>query len=150
VRVGADWEWVNHALKRSLAAFELPFEGWTSLAAGADQAFANAVLDCGGALVAVIPIAGYEKFFPTDLDLREYLRLLDASARTIRLDNPNPALAFLNAGKRIVDECTTIIAIWDGGPSRGPGGTADIVRYARELGRSVIVLDPLTRSATGP
>lgn len=37
-----------------------------------------------------------------------------------------------------------LIAIWDGEPARGPGGTADIVTFARELKRPLIVIDPTT------
>ncbi len=147
-RAGADWAWVAQELKHTLATFPLPFEGWTSLAAGADQVFAQAVLDRGATLVTVIPIVGYERFFDTEKDLFQYRRLLDTSQRTIRLDNPDPSGAFLKAGKRIVDECPSLIAIWDRAPSRGVGGTADVVAYARQLGRSITVLDPIARSTT--
>ena len=81
-------------------------------------------------------------------DLREYRRLLAESKRSIQLDNPEPSHAFLNAGKRIVDECKSIIAVWDGEPSKGLGGTADIVEYARSLERSLTILNPITRKTT--
>jgi hypothetical protein len=34
-----------------------------------------------------------------------------------------------------------LLAVWNGEPSRGRGGTAEIVGYAREIGRPVIIID---------
>jgi hypothetical protein len=39
----------------------------------------------------------------------------------------------------LVDE---VIAIWDGQPARGYGGTADVVRYAENVGVAVRVVWP--------
>lgn len=145
-RDGADWAWVAQELARIIAAHKLPIEGWTSLAAGADQAFARAILDRGGALVAVIPIVEYERFFERAEDVQEYRRLLDASRRIIQLDDPDPGGAFFCAGRRIVEECSSLIAVWDGEPSKGHGGTADIVAYARTRGEAILVINPISRS----
>lgn len=147
-RAGAHWKWVAQELKRTLDKVPLPFEGWTSLAVGADQMFAQACLNRGGKLVTVIPIADYERFFESEPARLGYLSLLASSARIVRLDHPDPSSAFLVAGRHIVNECRWLIAIWDGAPSRGVGGTADIVAYARSLGRAVTVLDPLVKSTT--
>jgi len=144
-RAGADWSWTREELDRILAGCQLPLEGWTSLAGGADQVFALAVLERGGTLVAVIPIPGYERFFDSESDLLQYRRLLVGSQRILYLNHADPEIAFSNAGRRIVEECDLIIAVWDGAPSKGLGGTADAVKYAHEVGRSVIALDPVKR-----
>ena len=44
-------------------------------------------------------------------------------------------------GKKVVDACEILIAIWDGKPSRGNGGTAEIVNYALEQGRTILRID---------
>jgi hypothetical protein len=148
-REGADWVWVEQELMRVLAGSAPLLEGWTSLATGADQVFARAILYCRGSLVAVVPIIGYERFFEQGEDLLEYHRLRAASRRVIQLDNPEPNYAFLAAGRHIVDECASLIAIWDGALSKGLGGTADVVAYAQSLGRAILVLDPIRRSSKG-
>jgi hypothetical protein len=41
-----------------------------------------------------------------------------------------------------------VIAVWDGEPTRGKGGTADIVSYARDRGVHLVHLNPLDYSVT--
>jgi hypothetical protein len=41
-----------------------------------------------------------------------------------------------------VDLSDLLIAVWDGKEAKGKGGTADIVRYARERDTEVVVLWP--------
>jgi len=52
--------------------------------------------------------------------------------------------AYLNCGVETVNACDVFLALWDGEPARGRGGTAEVVAYARELGRPLIVIDPAT------
>jgi hypothetical protein len=35
-----------------------------------------------------------------------------------------------------------LVAIWDGKPARGLGGTGDVVRYAQEKGTAVSIVWP--------
>ena len=44
------------------------------------------------------------------------------------------------AGRYVVDHCDVLIALWDGKPSRGKGGTAEIIEYARKRGRPLIIV----------
>jgi hypothetical protein len=60
---------------------------------------------------------------------------------TLPFEEPSEK-AFFEAGKRIVDWADLLVAVWDGGPARGFGGTADVVRYAEERGRSLLILWP--------
>jgi hypothetical protein len=68
---------------------------------------------------------------------------LEAAHSVTRLDYAEPTEeAFLAAGKSVVDNCQVLIAVWDGKPARGLGGTADIVRYARDTGKAVSIVWP--------
>ena len=117
--------------------------GITSLAIGADQVFAELVLRAGGNLHVVIPSARYEKTFSADEELTRYETLLNAAAEIERLQFDEPAEeAFFAAGRRVVDLCHTLLAVWDGQPSRGLGGTADVVKYAQSSGRQVAIVWP--------
>src|SRR4029077_20786370 len=51
-------------------------------------------------------------------------------------------LAYLECGLLVVEEADLVIAVWDGKPSRGLGGTADIVANARNLTKPLILIDP--------
>lgn len=120
-----------------------PVVGVTSLAAGADQLFASCVLELGGRLEVIVPCQRYEESFTDEPDLAEYRRLLSAAsaARTLDFDRPSEA-AYLAAGLAVVDASSRLIAVWDGQPARGTGGTADVVEYATGLGREVTIVWP--------
>lgn len=116
--------------------------GYTSLAAGADQLFAHEVLAAGGQLCAVIPCTGYETTLSGPAGI-QYHRLLAVASRTIGLPFPSPSEeAYLAAGMTIVEHSEMLIAVWDGRPARGPGGTADIVGHARDAGLDVHIVWP--------
>jgi hypothetical protein len=115
----------------------------SSLAEGADQLFAQAVLELGGRFQAVIPSAHYDTTFNTPTTRAQFSELLGKAYRVETLDFPQPSEdAFLAAGQRVVELSSLLIAVWDGEKARGPGGTADIVQCARESGREVIVVWP--------
>jgi hypothetical protein len=56
--------------------------------------------------------------------------------------------AFLDAGKWISREADRLIAVWDGEPVAGTGGTGDIVTYALSLGKIVYHIDPISEVTT--
>jgi hypothetical protein len=116
--------------------------GVSSLAKGADQLFAKLILDAGGDLEIILPALDYEKTFD-DAGLRTYLTLIARASRVNRLPYEHATEeSFFAAGKRVVEVCDILLAVWDGQPSRGLGGTADVVHYAQKLGRPVTVIWP--------
>lgn len=117
--------------------------GVSSLAAGTDQLFARQVLDAGGRLHVVLPCQGYAATLET-ADRAAYHEMLQHAATVETLPFPEPSEeAFYAAGRRVVDLCQQLVAVWDGQPARGLGGTADVVAYARQLGRDVRVIWPV-------
>ncbi|OEJ49514.1 hypothetical protein [Streptomyces agglomeratus] len=119
-----------------------PLIGYGSLAEGADQLFARELLAAGGTLHVVIPASDYEGTF-SESDKSTYFDLLDHAATVTRLPYPAPSEeAYDAAGQWVVSHCDVLIAVWDGEPSRGLGGTADAVAHARKLGRTVHVVWP--------
>lgn len=142
-------EQVAHLARRA----DRPIEVWSSLAEGADRLVADAVLagTPGARLVAVLPLAAddYRSDFAAPESRAEFDRLLDAAAET-RITGPDSAgtreSAYLRAGLAVVDATDVLIAVWDGAPARGRGGTAEIVAAARAAGREVVVI-PVTRPA---
>jgi hypothetical protein len=116
--------------------------GVCSLAAGADQMFAQAVLDSGGQLDVIIPSSDYEKTFDTR-GAAQYRRLLRraSTSHTLHWSEPSED-AYLDAGRHVADSAEVLLAVWDGHEARGKGGTADIVRYAKQHGKRTIVIWP--------
>lgn len=118
-------------------------EGVCSLAVGADQIFAKALLEAGGRLHVVVPSADYSSTFNTKEDRATYGRLLASSVSSEELPYPSPTEeAFMAAGRAVADRSDVLLAVWDGAPAAGLGGTADIVRYARDRGKAVEIIWP--------
>ena len=120
-----------------------PVHGISSLAEGADQIFAERVLEAGGALTAVIPSAHYSRSFATSAGKTAYRQLRARAEEVIELPFSSPSDdAYWAAGRRVVDLADVLLAVWDGSPSAGVGGTADVVAFASERGVPTTVLWP--------
>lgn len=145
-RDGIDWQWTRGAVHESLSELPPPVEGWSSLAVGADQLFARCILELGGSIVTVVPGDWYEECFG-GADLVEYRRLRD-SGTSILMEGRTGEEAFLAAGLKVADASDILIAIWDGKPAQGRGGTADVVEHAIRNGTQVIRIDPIARTVS--
>jgi hypothetical protein len=123
-------------------------EGVCSLAIGADQIFAMELLAAGGRLHVVVPSASYSSTFTEEARAR-YAELLARSNSREELPYPSPTEeAFMAAGRIVADRSDLLLAVWDGAPPAGLGGTADIVRYAKKRGKAVEILWPEGSSRT--
>jgi hypothetical protein len=146
LRASSSWQWVREQLDAAIAGLARPLTGISSLAIGADQLFAKLVIERGGQLYAVLPFEGYEAKFTQAEHLRTYLDLLNSAARVETLDAlRSEEESYLAAGKHVSDISDTMIAVWDGKAAAGLGGTADVVRYASRLGKTVIHINPDSR-----
>lgn len=142
----ADWAWVAQEIAHELDNLGEPIEGLSSLAVGADQLFAELVLEHRGRLIAIIPFPDYASTFQTSRAGSAYRRLLGEADEVVELPSqPTRQLAYLRAGQRVVDDADLLIAVWDGLPAEGLGGTADVVAYALNSARRVVHLNPTAR-----
>jgi hypothetical protein len=142
----------------------------TALAEGADQLVAEVALSraVGARVEVVLPLEleDYRRDFVDSEDAeRRLLSLLPRASRFCvvdgsyehcrlrrpfhqkstaksQLDKGSPReLAYLHAGLCMVDT-DALVAIWDGKPERGVGGTGQIVRAAREAGTPLRWITP--------
>lgn len=136
-------EYVKEHLRSELQKYNAgALVGVCSLADGADQLFAQLVLDVGGSLNVVVPSSGYETTFDAQ-GLHRYHQLLSRASKTDTLKWPKPSEdAFLAAGHRVAERSDVLIAVWDGEKAQGKGGTADIVRYAQDHGKRTVIIWP--------
>jgi len=142
----ARWNWVRQEFDHLLYSVASPVTGISSLAIGADQLFADVVLLSGGLLEVVIPFAGYDHTFSEGHDREEYLRLLvNASNQEVLERHGSDEEAYLASGQRVVDRSDLLLAVWDGLPAAGLGGTGDVVSYALQREKKTIHLNPVTQ-----
>lgn len=118
----------------------------SALAEGADRA----VLDAYAAwarqpppLEAYLPFPApeYEKDFTSPESITQFRNWLSC-ARALHLP-PQPALrpeAYFQTGRLLADDSDRMLFLWDGQPPRGPGGTAHILQYAREIHKPRAIL----------
>ena len=107
----------------------------SALAEGADRLVVHECLRRQGATLEAVlplPVDEYAKDFVTADSRREFADLL-ATAASVEVAEmmPTREQAYERAGQLMVDHCDAVIAVWDGLPARGRGGTADIVAYAQ-------------------
>jgi len=139
----AAWAWVRTSLLTLLESAE-SLTGLSSLAVGADQLFAEIVLALNGKLTVVIPFDDYETRFTEGRE--EFKSLLSRAADVVRLQRAqSDEESYYQAGRWIVDHSDWLMAVWNGLPSRGWGGTADVVAYAHKVGKHVVQIDPVHR-----
>ncbi|MDQ3402949.1 MAG: hypothetical protein M3548_06090 [Actinomycetota bacterium] len=117
--------------------------GVTCLARGADQVFARVVLDLGGTVEVVLPAADYRdrKVRPDNAVDFDYLFGQAATVRTMSFAESSRE-AYMAASEYVLGRVDAVIAVWDGGPSGGHGGTADVVDAARARDLPLAIIWP--------
>lgn len=116
--------------------------GVSCIADGPDAWFAESVLAVGGRIEVVIPADRYRDGLPPshhatyDALLRQAVEVHHTG-----LDESS-SQAHMAGSEILVGLVDRLIAVWDGKPARGFGGTADVVAYARRTGVPVDVRWP--------
>ncbi|MDX2201246.1 MAG: hypothetical protein NW223_00710 [Hyphomicrobiaceae bacterium] len=115
------------------------------LAEGSDRIFAQVALARGLRLHALLPFPtnDYEKTFQDASTTPEYRRLLTLAAEREELPGSlaDTKAAYEAVGRAMVEACDVLMAVWDGKPAAGRGGTPDVIAYALQKGRSVVWID---------
>ncbi|MDR1189708.1 MAG: hypothetical protein LBK95_20025 [Bifidobacteriaceae bacterium] len=135
-------DYVTTGIRACIDAQSRPVTGYSSLAAGADQLFAREILVAGGSLVAIIPSRDYDTTFSED-GLKSYQHLINQCSGKVLLGFDAPTEeAFMAAGEEVIRRSDVVVAVWDGQPAAGLGGTADAVAFARSTAKEVVVVWP--------
>ena len=121
----------------------------SSLAEGADSLVAQSAIERGWPIDVVLPFPRQE--YAIDFDHPRASGELDdliTSARSLfelpglRDEPGGSAAAYERAGRVLLAQSDLLLAIWDGGPSRGRGGSAQLVAEAVGLGVPVLFVHP--------
>ncbi|WP_026931252.1 hypothetical protein [Glycomyces tenuis] len=139
----ATCELVRVELEKLLAGHD-HLVGYSCFAEGADSLFAQAVLDAGGRLVALLPAPDYRDTRVSEAHLPVFDALVDAADEVRYVAESSSMAAYDAANAQMLDEVDAMIAVWDGQPSPEwkTGGTADAVKAAKERGVPVTVVWP--------
>jgi hypothetical protein len=125
----------------------------SSLAEGADRIAARAALEAGFALDVVLPCPApiYLETFVDDASRQEFAALAARARATLILplagDSASPLAerlpaTFEAAGLTTLAQSDILVAVWDGKPAEGRGGTGQIVEEAARRGAPIVVVDP--------
>lgn len=103
----------------------------SGLAEGADRLVAERALALGWQIVAVLalPADEFEEDFASEASRAEFRELLSKCAKVVEASvsgTPRPS-CYANVAERIVATSDWLIALWDGSPAAGSGGTAEVV-----------------------
>ncbi|MEV0186502.1 hypothetical protein AB0I54_46000 [Streptomyces sp. NPDC050625] len=116
--------------------------GVSCIADGPDSWFAETVLAHGGRIEVVVPATEYRQSLPAqhhatyDELLRQACDVHETGMTT------SDSQAHMTGSEILVGLVDELLAVWDGQPARGYGGTADVVTYAQRHGTPVHILWP--------
>lgn len=114
------------------------------LATGADQIAAICARSSGYFVRALLPFEAteYRKDFADGDELATFEQALAAADEIVALPGRRSDVesAYLVVGESLVRTADVLIAIWDGEPAKGPGGTANVVELALKKSTPVIHL----------
>jgi hypothetical protein len=112
------------------------------IADGADQIAAEVALELGWELQAILPFerAAYRASLANDSAREQFDALVGRAESLLELPgDPEHGLeAYVMTGRATVSHCDVLIAIWDGLPPRGRGGTGEVVQLALTRGTAII------------
>ncbi len=119
------------------------------LADGTDLLVAGAGHALGYELQAPLPstASAIRDTMPNDRVRSEFDRLLSVAREhgaVLELDGAAPPNNddFVAVGQTVVEQSDVLLAVWDGKPANGPGGTGEVADNAARLGRMVVRIDP--------
>ena len=127
-----------HSRNTSTAHTHVGLTVVSSLAEGADRVVARVGLELDVPLDVVLPLPDkdYRQDFADAHSKAAYDRLCRAATSISVLSGTDPTErsdAYAAAGRQLLARADVLLAIWDGEPARGGGGTAQVVGWAREL-----------------
>lgn len=119
--------------------------GCSSVAIGADTLFAEICQSLRIPWIALLPFPQVE--FKNDFSESQWSHALELLANSLHLEvsgtSDDRTAAYLHCGRRTVDRSDVMMAVWDGKPARGEGGTAEVVAYTRKKNKPLMVIDPI-------
>ncbi len=146
----ADPESTATAIRNALSLLRREVAGeWialSSVARGSDQLFVREARAAGHSWQAILPLSHAE--FARDFAAEEWRAVEEmlATADQVRVvhEYGDREDGYLDCGIETANDADVLLAVWDGDRARGKGGTAEVVQYAKSIGKPILVIDPAT------
>jgi len=131
---------VEYLLEKQLSEiskWHYPVLGITGGAVGVDMLAAEACADCGVPYVVILPFPFRIFTAKWSSSARARLRrIISGAVRTFVVQSTFSMGGYQRRNEIMVNHCDLLVAVWRG----TPGGTANTVRYARQVGKPIINL----------
>jgi hypothetical protein len=137
----AEVDKVSAGIDRALAHIEATFapQQWTVLSAladGADQLVTRRLLARHAAQLIVLLPMPLDEYLEDIRSPERFQTLLAQAAGTIPLPGARTHdEAYAALARYLAAHCDLLVAVWDGRPAQGPGGTSEIVARVRAAGK---------------
>lgn len=126
---------IDTALNKIQEVFPNPFALYSALAEGADHMVADralSLLDINLIVPLPLPLTDYLADFSHESQ-EEFNTILTRADQVVELPlQATREAAYEAAGHYILEHIDVLIAVWDGQPAHGQGGTGQIVSKARQ------------------
>jgi hypothetical protein len=120
--------------------------GVSSAAAGGDLLFAESCIELGLPIRILLPAP--KEQFRDDFDAPTWSRAESVMQRAISVEvigfGQTKEERYYECGAETVQQSEILLALWDGKPSQGLGGTEEIFAYAKDQGRPVVWIHSVT------
>lgn len=133
------------------AGIKAPLILVSALAEGADRFAAHAAKAKGWGMESPLPflIPRYEQDFADEASITEFQSLLKAADLVAPIDGEaliaagaGGAAPYAAVGEALLQDADALLAVWNGAPKKGPGGTAEVLENALAGGMCVVWLAP--------
>jgi hypothetical protein len=145
-RIGTSALALSESARSSFSSTPPALRFVSAIADGSDQIAADQALSMGWELQTILPFrrADYRASLANAEAQERFDALLARATRVLELpgEDPSDVEAYVMTGRATVAHCDALIAVWDGLPPRGRGGTAEVVQMAVTAGRPVIHIPP--------
>lgn len=129
-------DWVKAKLREELTQIQ-PKRCITGMALGVDTWGAEICIDYDIPFTAALPFPGQELRWPTISRVR-YRQILDKAAEVVFVMKKYHRQAFQTRNIWMVNRADIVLSVWDG----SPGGTGNCCRYADDVKKPRINIDP--------
>lgn len=138
---GYQYSPIQDAIRRDMRSYivEHPnIRGISGMALGVDQWWAEELIHMGRPFIAALPFVGQGDRWPSESQRHHNFLLDHAEKLVIVSDGAYTAWKMQVRNRWMVDNCRELVAVFDG----SPGGTANCISYAEQVGRSIHYIRP--------
>ncbi len=136
---------IRNAFNRLIANY-VPLATVSSAACGSDTLFVEEAARRSLPYLLILPFS--KTRFRQDFNPAEWQRILPFIENATHVEEVSGEEsnegAYMETGILTADKADVLIVVWDGKPAAGFGGTGDVVNYVRELGKPLIIIDPMS------